>query len=69
MRQAAQPRQQVARGMFLRIADDSNLHAQSSRGIALRHCLDRIVGAFGVYIGSQSRKQSAITSGSSNTVT
>ena len=51
------PREQIARGMILRVADDRDAAAVGEHRLALGHGLGRVVGAFAVHVGLQQAQQ------------
>ena len=68
MRERAEPRQQVARGVLLRIAHDGDAHAESPGRFALGHGLHGVIGSLRVHVRAQGREQ-RVTSVSSNITT
>ena len=50
-------REQIARGMILRIADDGDTAAIGQHGLSLRDGVGRVVGALAMHVGLQQPKQ------------
>ena len=57
MRERAESRQQIARGVLLGITYDGDAHAEAPGGFALGYGLDRVIGSLCVDVRSQEREQ------------
>ena len=57
IRPFADPREQVAGRVILRIADDGDAPAVAADGLALGHGVDGVVGPLAVHVGLQREQQ------------